>query len=85
MDTNRYSVPPEFLGETVEVLLEADRLQVHWRDRIIAEHTVAAGRYQVVEDPRHVGHLAGGPQRLGPSLGILRDLAEYERVVGGEA
>lgn len=85
VDTNRYSVPPVFLGETVEVLLEADRLQVHWRDRLIAEHTVPSGRYQVVEDPRHVGHLAGGPQRLGPPLGILRDLSEYERVVGGEA
>jgi len=85
IDTNRYSVPPDFLGENVEVLVEGDRLQVYWRDRIIAEHTVAQGRYQVVEDPNHAALLSGRAQQLGPPLGILRDLAEYERAVGGEA
>jgi transposase len=85
VDTNRYSVPLPFIGEDVEVVIEADRLQLHWRDRIIAEHGVAPGRHQVVEDPAHVGTLAPGTWKLGPSLGIQRDLAEYEKVVGGEA
>jgi hypothetical protein len=85
VDTNRYSVPPVFLGETVEIVIEADSLQVHWRDRVIAEHTVAQGRYQVVEDPGHVEGLMVNSRRSRPAKGILRDLAEYERDVGGEA
>jgi len=85
VDTNRYSVPPVLLGETVEVVIEADSLQVHWHDRVIAEHTVAQGRYQVVEDPGHVEGLMINSRRPRPATGILRDLAEYERAVGGEA
>jgi len=85
VDTNRYSVPPAFLGETVEVLIEADSLQIHWRDRIIAEHTVASGRYREVVDPSHVGPLAHSSLKLGPSTGILRDMSVYERAAGGEA
>jgi hypothetical protein len=85
VDTNHYSVPLSFIGETVEAVIEADRLQVQWRDRIIAEHSIAPGRHQVVEGPAHVAPLATGAWKLGPSLGMQRDLAEYEMVVGGEA
>jgi transposase len=85
VDTNRYSVPSQFLGEAVEVVIEADRLQVHWRDRIIAEHDVAMGRYQVIEDPDHAASLPRHMPKPGQHLGILRDLSVYERVVGGEA
>ena len=69
----------------MEVVIEADRLQVHRRDRVIAEHEVAAGRYQSIE---HTSHNKGFPQRPpkpGRQLGILRDLSVYERVVGSEA
>jgi transposase len=86
VDTNRYSVPGTFLGETVEVVIEADRLQIHWRDRIIAEHEVATGRYQSVEDPSHVaGFQPRTAKATGQNLGLVRDLSVYERVVGGEA
>jgi len=85
VDTNRYSVPGQFLGETVEVVIEADRLQVHWRDRVIAEHEVATGRYQSIVDPGHAAGLPQRPPKQGQQLGILRDLSVYERVVGGEA
>jgi hypothetical protein len=85
VDTNHDSVPLSFIGETGEAVTEADRLQVQWRDRIIAEHSVDPGRHQVVEDPAHVAPLATGAWKLAPSLGIQRDLAEYGKVVGGEA
>ena len=85
VDTNRYSVPGEFLGETVEVVIEADRLQVHWRDRLIAEHDVSPGRYQAIEDPHHVASFQPRTPKPGQQLGIVRDLSVYERVVGGEA
>lgn len=84
VDTNRYSVPGQFLGETVEVVIEADRLQVHWRDRVIAEHEVAAGRYQSIEDPAHAAGFLPRSPKLSQQVGILRDLSVYERAVGGE-
>jgi transposase len=85
VDTNRYSVPPQFLGETVEILVEADWLRVQWRDRIIAEHSVARGRFETVEDPSHTKGILDASRSPGKALGIQRDLAEYEKVVGGEA
>ena len=84
VDTNRYSVPGQFLGETVEVVIEADRLQVHWRDRVIAEHEVTAGRYQSIEDPAHAAGFLPRSPKPSQQVGILRDLSVYERVVGGE-
>lgn len=85
VDTNRYSVPSQFLGETVEVLVEADWLRVLWRDRVVAEHSVARGRFETVQEPRHLKGILEVTQSAGKSLGIQRDLAEYEKVVGGEA
>ena len=85
VDTNRYSVPPQFVGEMVDVTIEADLVLVEWRDRIIAEHTVNPGRHQVVEDPGHVMSFVNGQAKLGKPIEIQRDLAEYEMAAGGEA
>lgn len=85
VDSNRYSIPGRFIGETVEVVIEADRLQIHWRDRVVAEHGVAAGRYQSVVDPDHAAGFPPPAPTAGQQLGILRDLSVYERVAGGEA
>ena len=85
VDTNRYSVPPQFVGETVDVVIEADLLEVHWRDRIIAEHSVHPGRHQVVEDPGHVVSFVDGRAKLGKPCEIQRDLSEYAQAAGGEA
>jgi hypothetical protein len=64
VDTNRYSVPHTFIGQTVDVLIEADRLQVLHHGRIIAEHTVHPGRHQVVEDPGHGVSFVEAKKRL---------------------
>lgn len=85
VDTNRYSVPVQFVGETVEAVIESDRLQVRWRGGVIAEHEVHPGRHQVVEDPAHAEGLAAGRPLHRDPAGIRRDLAEYERAAGGEA
>ena len=85
VDTNRYSVPPQFVGEMVDVTVEADLVLVEWRDRIIAEHTVNPGRHQVVEDPGHVMSFVNGQASLGKPIEIQRDLSEYEKAAGGEA
>lgn len=88
VDTNRYSVPAQFVGEIVDVWIEADLLRVEWQDRVIAEHTVNPGRHQVVEDPGHVESFVNGEARIGrPCAGsqdIQRPLADYEQAAGGE-
>ena len=84
VDTNRYSVPAQFVGETVEVVVEADQLQIHRQNRIIAEHSVHPGRHQVVEDPGHVLSFTEGQAKLGKPCEIQRDLSEYAKAAGGE-
>ena len=84
IDTNRYSVPPSLVGEVVDVLIEQDLIQVHFQDRIVAEHGVAEGRHQVVEDPGHVMSFVNGGVRMGRPGEIERPLSAYEEVVGGE-
>jgi transposase len=83
VDTNRYSVPHAFIGQTVEVVVEADLLQVQWRGRVIAEHTVHPGRHQVVEDPGHVLDLVNAQAKKQVSQDIQRPLSVYEDLVGG--
>ena len=84
IDTNRYSVPPGLVGEMVDVLIQQDLIQVHFQDRIVAEHSVAEGRHQVVEDPGHVTSFVNGSAWVGRPNGIERPLSVYEEVVGGE-
>lgn len=84
IDTNRYSVPPGLVGEMVDVLIEQDLIQVHFQDRIVAEHSACAGRHQVVEDPGHVMTFVNGSAWIGRPSGIERPLSVYEEVVGGE-
>jgi hypothetical protein len=82
LDTNRYSVPHAFIGQTVEVLQEADQMQVFWRGQLIAEHTVNPGRHQVVEDPTHVLDLVNALARKDLSVEIQRPLSVYQDVAG---
>jgi len=85
VDTNRYSVPPTFVGQTLEVVIEADSLQVLYQDRIIAEHAVHPGHHQVIEDPGHVLCFIEGKQRLKKEYEIVRPISKYEEAAGGEA
>lgn len=84
VDTNHYTVPAQFVGETVDVVVEADRLQIQWQGRIIAEHGAHPGRHQVVEDPDHVLSFTDGQAKLGKPCEIQRDLSEYAKAAGGE-
>ena len=85
VDTNHYSVPPQYVGVTLEVRVEGEDLQVISQGRVVAEHVVHPGRHQVVEDPGHLeGLLSGTKQPVSPS-GIRRPLAHYAAIVGGEA
>lgn len=85
IDTNRYSVPPGLVGEVLEVLIEQDLIQVRFQDRVVAEHSVAVGRHQVVEDPGHVLTFVNGSAWTGRPNEIERPLSVYEEVVGGDS
>lgn len=85
VDTNRYSVPPQFIGATLEVTIEADTIQVFCQDRVVAEHPVHPGRHQVIEDPGHAVSSRNGLVQIGKPSEIRRPLSHYAAIVGGEA
>lgn len=97
----RYSVPVEFVGQTVIVQEGGWTLRVLPPQRLIARHQKAA-RYSVVMEPKHYAGLlrADGnksvgspPPRFDPYLGglgevMVRDLKAYDLISqneGGEA
>jgi transposase len=85
VDTNRYSVPPECIGATLDVVIESDTLQVLFQDRVLAEHAVHPGRHQIIEDPGHVVSYRQGQAFLGKPCEIRRPISHYAAIVGGEA
>jgi transposase len=85
VDTNRYSVPPQFVGLTLDIVIEADTLQILHRDWVVAEHAVHPGRHQIIENPAHVASLVEGRKQLKKDCEIHRPMADYAAVAGGEA
>jgi hypothetical protein len=85
VDTNRYSVPPQFIGATLDVVIESDTLQVLFEDRVLAEHAIHPGRHQIIEDPGHAVSYREGKAFLGKPSEICRPLSHYAAIVGGEA
>jgi transposase len=83
VDTNRYSVPSAFVGQTLDVVIEADTLRVVFQDRIVAEHTVHPGHHQVIEDPGHVVGFVEGRKQLRKAGEIHRPLSDYAVAAGG--
>ena len=70
IDGARYSVPPQTLGQRVEIrrAVDSDRVEIRWAGRLIATHTLVAGRHVEVWDPAHrhaaqTAAMADRPQR----------------------
>jgi transposase len=53
IDTNRYSVPAEYVGTPLTLKLYPDRLCVYQQDNLIARHHRCYDRHQDIEDPDH--------------------------------
>lgn len=90
VEANRYPVPLEWAGRTVEVQILAEEVLVRWREAPPVRHTRLTGKHQVARwrgDPRRVpsasGFAAAGPPRFDPAyLGItaevpVRPLSHY--------
>ncbi|HLO04690.1 MAG TPA: IS21 family transposase [Symbiobacteriaceae bacterium] len=92
VEGNRYSVPWHLAGRDVLVRLLADgkRLQVLWQDQVVATHSLAQGRGQLVRDPAHFEGLtrakAGRPVtvlRPAPTDEVeVRPLDYYDQLAG---
>ncbi|WP_419551747.1 Mu transposase domain-containing protein [Candidatus Poriferisodalis sp.] len=70
IDGARYSVPPQILGQRVEICraVGSDRVEIRWAGRLVAAHTLVAGRHVEVWDPAHrhaaqTAAMADRPQR----------------------
>ncbi|WP_228536351.1 IS21 family transposase [Noviherbaspirillum malthae] len=95
IDTNRYSVPCRLIGKTVQVLRSGNIWQIRYQNKLVAEHAVLAGRYQLSVQPGHgPGAVArNARQRFAPAsepttqpvLPVdaveVRDLQVYEQML----
>jgi len=53
VETNRYSVPFTLIGQPVEIRCHGGRLEITHHGRIVAQHAVLPGKYQVTILPEH--------------------------------
>jgi transposase len=53
-ETNRYSVPVQYVGRQVLLKAFVDRLEMIWEDRVIATHRRCYARERDLLDPQHV-------------------------------
>jgi hypothetical protein len=76
----------------VQVIVADGRVRVHHGGAEVAVHAETSGRHQRILDPAHFHGVAGAARPVStaqraavavPEPGLLRPLAEYERVAGG--
>lgn len=92
-ETNRYSVPFQLIGQTVQVQRQGDALHIFHRDRQVAAHPTLPGKHGLRIAPEHGPAAAARNQRsrrstptgvtpasLQPEVEI-RDLALYDRLL----
>lgn len=91
--TNRYSVPFQLIGQTVELQAREGQLTIYHRDRCVAEHPMLEGQYQlrilpehgpgaIARNARHRFGLAGAVNAVPYHNDVeVRDLSLYEQLV----
>jgi transposase len=92
VDTVRYSVPHRYVRTTVEVVVGAQRVEVWYQGRRIAEHNRCEEPHAWVRNPAHFAGLyrrpAAGPEPVPspaapPPNPLARPLSIYSQVVEG--
>jgi transposase len=91
LDGNAYSVPWRLIGERVRVMVGGGQVRVQHAGREVAAHAELAGRHGRRIDPAHLAGVVGAgrpptnvasvPEAVSP---LLRPLAEYAAVIGGD-
>lgn len=72
--TNRYSVPPEYVGHSLTLVSDDVLVRVLHGDREVARHTRSWGKNQRIDDPRH-------REALTKNRPHARDLSVRDRLV----
>lgn len=99
LETNRYSVPWQIVGESVEVAVIQNEVRIFHQGQLVASHALCTGRHQVIRKPEHYQGLfrsKAEPSLIGQALpdslwGLsipeveVRDLEVYEAVAAGGA
>jgi transposase len=76
VETNRYSVPPAYVGRTVEVHWSSEgALQIYHQGTLIATHPRAHGQHQLCVDPIHYQGLRQRPPEPSAAPGQEEPLA----------
>jgi len=88
IDANSYSVPWRLIGESVQAVVSDGWVRIFHAGREVATHLEGTGHRQRIVDPTHFDGVAGvsRPLAAAPAAaapGLLRPLAEYERLLGG--
>ena len=89
-ETNRYSVPWKYIGESVTVTVVDQMLQVTHAGQLLATHPLCSERQQMIRQTKHFEGIFRSAKTtmsagLSPTLesDLLRPLLEYEVVAGG--
>lgn len=62
-DTNRYSIPHEYVGVPLTVAAEPTRVRIFAAEQLVGEHARSWGKGQVIEDPRHLAPLVAAKRK----------------------
>jgi transposase len=75
LDTNTYSVPAEYAGAALTMMLYPDHLCLYHQDKLIARHVRCYDRHRDFEDPDHPRELLAQRRRARDQKLMLRLLA----------
>lgn len=67
-ETNLYSVPPDFVEQTLTLAADDQTVRVLRGADLVAEHTRSFGRKQKIEDPRHRAEIIRRKQSAEPGM-----------------
>lgn len=86
LDTNRYSVPWQLIGQNVLLTASDQRVTVVHQGKVIADHPQSFGHHQRIQDSSHFKGIFKSQPVETPALEkpeLLRSLDVYEIAVGG--
>jgi Integrase core domain len=69
-DKNRYSVPPKFIGKTIEIIAQGGVIKIRCEDAIIAEHVQSTSSGQTIMKHEHMEELWKSTLDMVPLRGV---------------
>jgi transposase len=89
LDSNDYSVHPSVIGRRVDVIADADHVQVRCEGRLVADHFRCWATHQSITDPAHATAAAGlrASYRVNTAPPAFvdvaqRELSDYDHMLG---